>query len=156
MSAVRHPGSRAATATIFEPGQRRRNVRATTNVAAPAFHYQLAHPFVARVRDLSLGGALIEADRDLPLGGSVRLRITAEQPSLDVTLLAEVVRRCEGGAYGLRFEDVGQAEQIQLLRYVLWSVRRAAADGKGAAALPGEVAAAEPAQAPPRSFHSGV
>jgi c-di-GMP-binding flagellar brake protein YcgR len=118
----------------FSPGQRRRNVRVVTDFEAPAFLFEQAHPFVARVLDLSVGGVLIQADRRLPLGGAVRLRLQAAEPKLDVTVLGSVVRHCperSDTVYGLRFGPLPQATQMKILRYVLCEVRRATAPAAG-------------------------
>jgi hypothetical protein len=102
-------------------------VRVPTELAAPAFLFDLAHPFVARVLDLSAGGAMIEADRPLPRGGRVRLRLRADDPGLDMAVLAVVVRQCpERGANvcAIRFDELAQPRQVEIVRYVLCEMRR--------------------------------
>jgi c-di-GMP-binding flagellar brake protein YcgR len=148
----------------FTPGQQRRNVRVATGLHAPAFLFEEAHPFLARVLDLSVGGALIQADRRLPLGGAVRLRIRGDDPRLDLSVLGTVVRHCperSATVYGLRFGPLSREAQMEILRYVLCQVRRAtvcSGDGQPAAeeAEQPPPAQPEPAAAPRLGFYSTI
>jgi hypothetical protein len=58
--------------------------------------------FSARCRNVSLGGAFIETDVELPLGSTVMLRLSRPHVVEDITLEAEV-RWHELGGAGLRF-----------------------------------------------------
>jgi c-di-GMP-binding flagellar brake protein YcgR len=107
----------------FHPGQRRRHARVRTKLDAPAFAAELAHPFLARVVDVSAGGVMLLADRRLDVGSALFLRLQAAEPPLDVTVAGVVVRECGEHIYGVSFRRLEQDAQFQVVRYVLCQLR---------------------------------
>jgi CheY-like chemotaxis protein len=64
----------------------------------------------ARVADISLGGVFIDSLWAFPVGSAVRLKFTL--PSLEMSVLAEVVNSMPPHGMGLRFRELSPAQRL--------------------------------------------
>jgi hypothetical protein len=106
------------------PGENRRRsarfpIRVELKLLAPDQHMLL----LSHTMDLSVHGALVRANRELPIGARVRVSIFRELPQEPLLLNAEVVRIADGDGerlpgVGLHFFDTSR-ETEHLLRELI-------------------------------------
>ncbi|MCB9567179.1 MAG: PilZ domain-containing protein [Myxococcales bacterium] len=90
-------------------------IRVELKLLAPEQHMLL----LSHTVDLSLAGALVRANREIPVGARVRVSLYREDPYYPLQLEAEVVRVADGDAQrfpglGLRFGSMTDADRTLL------------------------------------------
>lgn len=93
--------------------ERRKNLRLSMSLDVVLKHR--AQSVICTVRDISLGGAFVDAEPELlPYAGAVELTFSAPNEAGTLRLPASIRRVTPKGA-ALRFDDMGQQKYFQLV-----------------------------------------